>query len=158
MNDALYDQTDNHFVTVIYAYFDLEALELRVASADHPPPLIYSPARKIGNEIDINGVALGLLPAQSYETASIPLTSGNRIVIYSDGVTEAEVPSGEQFSTERLLDILVEHSNTTTAEFADYTLRQLIGWTRKPRLALDDDLTLFVIDVPENGKRATRSH
>ena len=155
MNDALYDQTDDHFVTVTYAYFDLEARELRVASAGHPPPLIYSAARRIGNEIDINGIALGVLPAQSYDTASIPLASGDRIVIYSDGVTEAEAPNGEQFSAERLLDILVEHSNTTTSEFADYTLRQLIGWTRKPRLALDDDLTLLVIDVPENGGRAT---
>lgn len=94
------------------------------------------------------------MPAQSYDTASIPLTSGDRIVIYSDGVTEAAAPDGEEFSAERLLEILVERSDTTTDEFADYTLRQLIGWTRKPRLALDDDLTLLVIDVPRNGNIA----
>ena len=156
MNDALYDQTDLHFVTVTYAYIDLEAHELRVASAGHPPPLIYSPARKAGNEIDINGIALGVLPVQSYDTATVPLAPGDRIVIYSDGVTEAAAPDGEEFSAERLLKMLVERSDTTSDEFADYTLRQLIGWTKKPRLALDDDLTLLVIDVPENGQRATR--
>ena len=64
---------------------------------------------------------------------------------------------GEEFSSGRLLKMLVERSDTTSDEFADYTLRQLIGWTRKPRLALDDDLTLLVIDVPENGQRATRT-
>lgn len=154
MNDALYDQTDLHFVTVAYAYIDLEAHELRVASAGHPPPLIYSPTRKAGNEIDINGIALGVLPVQSYETATVPLAPGDRIVIYSDGVTEAAAPDGEEFTSERLLDLLVQRSGTTTDEFADYTLRQLIGWTRKPRLALNDDLTLLVIDVPENGNSA----
>ena len=156
MNDALYDQTDLHFVTVTYAYIDLEAHELRVASAGHPPPLIYSPTRKAGNEIDINGIALGVLPVQSYDTATVPLAPGDRIVIYSDGVTEAAAPDGEEFSAERLLKMLVERSDTTSDEFADYTLRQLIGWTKKPRLALDDDLTLLIIDVPENGQRATR--
>lgn len=59
--------------------------------------------------------------------------------------------------SERLLDRLVQRSGTSTDEFADYTLRQLIGWTRKPRLALDDDLTLLVIDVPENGNSAVRT-
>ena len=65
MNDALYDQTALHFATVTYAYIDLETHELRVASAGHPPPLIYSPTRKASNEIDINGVALGVLRLQS---------------------------------------------------------------------------------------------
>ena len=72
-------------------------------------------------------------------------------------MTEASAPDGEEFTTERLLKMLVERSNTTTDEFADYTLPQLIGWTRKPRLALDDDLTLLVIDVPENGNNGTQA-
>ena len=149
---------DTHFVTVTYAYVDLQSLELRVASAGHPPPMIFSPKRQSSNEIDINGIALGLLPSQSYETANIQLAPGDRIVIYSDGVTEAAAPDGELFSEERLLTLLVEHSGTSTAEFADVTLQQLTQWTQKPKLALDDDLTLLVIDVPENGEGATRSH
>lgn len=99
-------------------------------------------------------VTLGVLPVQSYETATVPLAPGDRIVIYSNGVTEAAAPDGEEFTSERLLDLLVQRSGTSTDEFADYTLRQLIGWTRKPRLALDDDLTLLVIDVPDNGNSA----
>ena len=82
----------------------------------------------------------------------VPLAPDVRIVIYSDRVTEAAAPDGEEFTTERLLKMLVERSDTTTDEFADYTLRQLIGWNRRPRLALDDDLTLLVVDVPENGQ------
>ena len=157
MNDALYDQTDDHFVTVSYAYLDLEALELRVANAGHPPPLMFSTTRQTSDEIDVNGIALGVLPHQSYETAKIPLAPGDRIVIYSDGVTEAEAPDGELFSAERLLSLLVEHSDTSTAEFADITLRQLRTWTQKPRLALDDDLTLLVIDVPTKREYAIPS-
>ena len=157
MNDALYDQTDTHFVTVTYAYVDLESFELRVASAGHPPSMIFSPTRQSSNEIDIKGIALGLLPSQSYETAKIPLAPGDRIVIYSDGVTEAATPDGELFSEERLLTLLIENSGTSTAEFADVTLQQLTQWTQKPKLALDDDLTRLVIDVPVTGRQATRT-
>ena len=157
MNDALYDQTDTHFVTFTYAYVDLESFELRVASAGHPPSMIFSPTRQSSNEIDIKGIALGLLPSQSYETAKIPLAPGDRIVIYSDAVTEAAAPDGELFSEERLLTLLIENSGTSTAEFADVTLQQLTQWTQKPKLALDDDLTLLVIDVPVTGRQATRT-
>ena len=132
----------------------LIATMVKTASASQSHA-VAEPSRVLAG---MNGIALGLLPSQSYETANIQLAPGDWIVIYSDGVTEAAAPDGELFSEERLLTLLVEHSGTSTAEFADVTLQQLTQWTQKPKLALDDDLTLLVIDVPENGEGATRSH
>jgi sigma-B regulation protein RsbU (phosphoserine phosphatase) len=89
------------FVTMVYAEFDPATRKMRIANAGHLPPLLVEPNsyRWIATE---HGLPLGIAPSQFSET-EITLAPEARLAIYSDGITEAALDSGEEYGAERLL-------------------------------------------------------
>jgi sigma-B regulation protein RsbU (phosphoserine phosphatase) len=89
------------FVTMVYAEFDPATRKMRIANAGHLPPLLVEPDgyRWISTE---HGLPLGIAPSEFSET-EITLASEARLAIYSDGITEAALDSGEDYGAERLL-------------------------------------------------------
>jgi len=89
------------FVTMVYAEFDPATRTVRIASAGHLPPLLAEPDghRWIRTE---RGLPLGIAPCEFSET-TITLGPQSRLAIYSDGITEAAIGSGEEYGPERLL-------------------------------------------------------
>jgi serine phosphatase RsbU (regulator of sigma subunit) len=98
------------FVTAIYCALDSEAGQLRFARAGHPFPLrIHGDNNQIEvltGESHKAGPALGLLPAAEYSTTSIPLSPGDRILLFTDGLIEAEDRDGRLFGIEGLISSL----------------------------------------------------
>jgi sigma-B regulation protein RsbU (phosphoserine phosphatase) len=94
-----------------------------------------------------NGLMLGPFPSATYETTKRNLTMGDRLVIYTNGITEAVNSDDEEFGIERLQQFLAQNTEMTTEEFADNLIEEVADWTgHKP----GDDLTLIVIDLTTN--------
>ncbi len=149
INDRLVGQLDGHFVTAAYVYLDLERGQLLHASAGHPPPVLYSPGQPDVEEVGENGLILGFSEQAQFPTTERTLSGGERLVLYTDGVVEAESPNGEFFDSLRLADLIKDPEDRTAAGLADHVLERLTTWTGKPELSLDDDLTLLVLKVAD---------
>jgi len=100
-NMLLQDFPDGRFVTMVYAELDPAKRTLKLANAGHLAPLLVEPTgyRWIQSE---QGLPLGVAVSKFSET-EISLDKGSRITFYSDGITEAELESGEEYGPERLL-------------------------------------------------------
>ena len=100
-NMLLEDFPDGRFITMVYAELDPSRQTLRLANAGHLPPLLVEPSghRWIESE---QGLPLGIAASKFSET-EIRLTPASRLAFYSDGITEAELDSGEEYGATRLL-------------------------------------------------------
>lgn len=90
LNSFLFDRTegDESYVTVFFGVMDSETGEVQCASAGHEPPVILRQGQE-PTVFDIAGVPCGLFPEQSYNEGTFRLEKGDRLLLYSDGVTEA---------------------------------------------------------------------
>ena len=154
MNRHLYSQLDGNLVTAIYAFIDFDARRVSLANAGHPHPLLLAGGGRTVDEVGKRGAALGLLPAERYATTELLLSPGDRLVLYSDGLVEAKSPGGALFERDRLCTALLDHAALPAEAWADQLLEQLTRWVGKTDLALEDDLTLLVLDCPAADARA----
>ena len=103
VNDLLYDDNDAMmFVTLFYAVYDPATGEMTYANGGHNAPLI---AHVDGTSTVLpgtNGIALGVMPGMNYDERTISISTGDTVVFYTDGVTEAVNEEGEEFGMERL--------------------------------------------------------
>jgi serine phosphatase RsbU (regulator of sigma subunit) len=93
------------YATLFYGVYDGEDLTLRYVNAGHNPPLLL----RAGGDLEtlgIGGPVVGLLPGADYEAGRIRLEPGDTLVMFSDGITEADDASGDMFGDERLLGLL----------------------------------------------------
>jgi sigma-B regulation protein RsbU (phosphoserine phosphatase) len=99
----LYTQNVGSFVTAAYCVFDPRTRELVYSLAGHNPPRLR---RCADSSISaLNGAArypLGVEPDMTYQDVAVALQRGDQIVFYTDGITEATDPAGEQFGVKRL--------------------------------------------------------
>ena len=98
------------FVTVFFGIFDPCAGTVRYALAGHDAPMLFGPSATCVPMPADGGVALGLLPNQSYESTVVELQPGQGMCIYTDGVTEAEALDGSMYGDDRLRELLASSS------------------------------------------------
>jgi sigma-B regulation protein RsbU (phosphoserine phosphatase) len=108
LNRHLVETTDGaKFATLFFGVYDDSTRLLRYVNAGHLPPLVLGQdgqgARTV-RRLETGGMVLGLFPDQAYQAGCAPLAADDRLLVFSDGVTEAADPSGEMFGEERLLD------------------------------------------------------
>ena len=109
VNQLLQEENDAAmFVTVFYATFDPETGQLAYANGGHNTPLVVHADGSSTVIPPTGGVALGVVPGFAYDESSMTLQPGDRVVLYTDGVTEAENDQGDQFELERLCEIFTD--------------------------------------------------
>ncbi len=103
-----------NFATLFIAVLDPQTDEICFINAGHNPPVVI---RADGSHahMEASGIMIGALPFDAWQQETLTLEPGESIVIFTDGVTEAERVDGEQFGEERLEDVLTE-SRTLDAE------------------------------------------
>jgi len=113
----LQDFPDGRFVTMVYGELDPQRRTLKLANAGHLPPLVVDSqsARWIQSE---HGLPLGV-SASTFSETEITLGSTSRVAFYSDGITEAEFESGEEYGPDRLLAQLQVPGATPESLIAD---------------------------------------
>lgn len=131
---------DNRFVTFFYSRLNPRSGELAYCNAGHNPPLL---ARADGTVVRLEGggPVLGILPGVAYRERSCVMEAGDMLLLYSDGVTEAQSPDGEEFGEERLEGI-VRASRGDSAETLLAIVQEAVqSWAAGQPPA--DDITLL---------------
>lgn len=142
---------DNRFITLFFAILDPEKKEMTYCNAGHNPPLVV---RKDGSfeRLEVLGSVLGMLPELGYEDRRYRFEPGDLLVIFSDGVTEAESPAGVEYGDERLGQWLVTHRTSSAADLIEGILGEIDKFTEGAPAA--DDVTLLVaryLDAPRSA-------
>jgi sigma-B regulation protein RsbU (phosphoserine phosphatase) len=143
VNDLLIPDTQRGmFVTAFYAVLSPQDGLLTYANAGHNPPLVLRAGSKQLEHLRRGGMALGVVKGTRSEEHEIALNRGDRIVFYTDGVTEAISPQGELYGSQRLCELLASAGGTAqdTLDVVDAAVRAHIG-AAPP----SDDLTLIVL-------------
>ena len=96
----------NRFVTFFLCALDPATGVVNYTNAGHNPPYLVRAATGEIEELTVGGPVLGILPGARYESASLRLEIGDVLVMFSDGITEAQSPTGEEYGEERLLAAL----------------------------------------------------
>lgn len=143
VNKYLSDNTPaNRFVTLFLAELDLTNGTLNYINAGHNPPLV---ARVNGQvqQLDSGGFPLGIIPMAEYEIGQVKLEAGEALVIYSDGVSEANNLKGEEFGIERLADVIKRNISSSASGLRDKVESALSGFTETAPAG--DDITLVIV-------------
>jgi len=143
-NFALCQQnTAGYFVSVFVAVLDIPSGLLTWVNAGHPAPLLARGSNRFQLLATPHGMLAGVSENASYVVGETPLPPGSLLLLYTDGVTEAEDTSGALFGEERLLDLL----NSAPRADPESTLRHVVNSVdafARGR-ALGDDLTLLAL-------------
>lgn len=148
INSLVYRGTAVHqFATFFIARVEQKGLRMTFSNAGHNYPVV---TRRGGEQVllERGGLVLGIMEAVEYEETGLSLQTGDRIVFYTDGITEAVNAAEEQFGEERLLEVLRglprDLSAHEVTEQILVSLRQFLNG-EEPR----DDMTLMVLRVME---------
>ena len=145
VNKRLAGLAEERFVSAFYGVLDAGTNTLRYATAGHPPPLWYQAATGEVHALSGSGFLLSVMPDEVYREKEVTLAPGDRLCLYTDGVTEARNEIGEMFGQERLTGCLVAHGKHKAAEIVDHIVQcQQTFCGSEP---LSDDFTLTVLEL-----------
>jgi serine phosphatase RsbU (regulator of sigma subunit)/pSer/pThr/pTyr-binding forkhead associated (FHA) protein len=131
----------NRFITFFFSVFDAASGELRFANAGHNPPILLRASGE-AQMLEGGGPVLGVISIAPYSEQSASLAPGDLLVLYSDGVTEANNPDFDEFGEERFIRVLSENRARTAREIVDAVTAALKEFTAGAPQA--DDITLLV--------------
>src|ERR1700730_2758592 len=132
----------NRFVTLFCAELDPETGTLSFLNAGHNPPLIVHSAGTV-EQLASGGLPLGIKPDAEYREGRTQMQPGDVLVIYSDGVTEAASPSGEEFGPTRLYEVVSRDVDASGAGIRDRIESALTKFSQGTKAA--DDITLVIV-------------
>lgn len=111
------DFSDGKFITMFLGVYDSRDGTISYVSAGHDPGLLYRAATGTFEELEATGAPLGIFPGLTFDAAKVaPLGPGDMLIVKTDGITEGENPSGEQFGEDRLREAMKAHHELTPAE------------------------------------------
>ncbi|UYK99712.1 PP2C family protein-serine/threonine phosphatase [Pantoea stewartii] len=136
------------YFTLIYGVINLTSGEGRLCQAGHPTPFIVTPHGQI-RTVGEGGAPVGLMPHLSWTDVSFTLAPGERLCLFSDGITECENLAGEQFGQERLQtciqDSIVQAPDDLLQQFGQHLIRWRNGENTEQH-AMADDVSLLIIE------------
>lgn len=145
LNELLYDDLTRAelFITMFYASYAPATRTLTFASAGHNPPLLYQRDEGGCRELDAEGLILGVRPSVAFEERRVQLAPGDVVLLYTDGITEAQDDTGEFFGVDRLGSALHEHRDDDLEGVIGAVLARLAGFTRLS--SLGDDVCMVML-------------
>ncbi|MBI2839174.1 MAG: SpoIIE family protein phosphatase [Acidobacteria bacterium] len=164
LNRLMCESTDhNKYATFFYAVYDDLSRQLSYVNAGHNPPMLFRPMGGIlptatdadlpsrrrdeleTIRLDRGGMAVGMFDVASYEEETVHLSSGDILVAFTDGVSEALNSREEEFGEQRLNDLVATHSTLPAKELCAKILDDLAQFVGEaPQF---DDITLLVARV-----------
>jgi phosphoserine phosphatase RsbU/P len=146
LNESLCGKFKQHFATAAYAFVDMERNCMRYAAAGHPPLLLWRMSTGRASEVQENGLPLGLLSEATYSAVDVPVESGDKALLYTDGIPETMSPSEQEFGVDLFKGFLESNHDLKANCFADSLFDELSSWSETPKgEGQQDDITLLAI-------------
>jgi serine phosphatase RsbU (regulator of sigma subunit) len=128
------------FVTCFFCDIDVSRRVIRYSNAGHTWPILM---RRNGTceRLSLGGVPLGLFESSSYELGEMPFSTGDRLILFTDGVVETTSPDGPEFGDDRLVDVVRAYTTSTAPSMATQIIETVRFFNED---AFSDDATLIV--------------
>ena len=137
------NMASGRFATFCYARIEPGAGRIVYSNAGHNPPLLLRADGAV-SQLSQGGMVLGIFPENAYEQAELPLAPGDRLIFYTDGITEARNPEGDEYGDERLLAAAVAVRSRPPEEMKKALLGEVNAFTGGQ---FEDDATLIVVAI-----------
>jgi phosphoserine phosphatase RsbU/P len=146
LNRHLFRNTsDERYATVFFGVYDTQTRRLHYTNAGHLPPAYICAGRV--EQLETGGMVVGLFSDVPFEQGEIEIEPGGLLIAYSDGLIEPENVYGEEFGTERMIQLAREHQNESPQAIASALMTAAEEWSGTPEQA--DDMTVVVARFPE---------
>jgi phosphoserine phosphatase RsbU/P len=132
------------YFTMVYGIFDILSRQLTLTQAGHPSPVYLGnggPPTLLGN----GGFPVGILPEVEYEALTVTLQPGDRLFLYSDGITECTNTSKEPFSEARFMKFIAASAHLPLAKLIAELEDALTQW--RGGREFDDDISLLAFEI-----------
>ncbi len=139
------DNEDSLYFTMLYGIIDTNARKFSFCQAGHPSP-IYIKANSPPQTLGDGGFPVGLLPNAVYDNITLAYESGDRLFMFSDGITECENADGELFGTQRLQAFFTETQDLDLPELLQQLQTQICVWNGGDQF--EDDISVLAIKFP----------
>ncbi len=141
------------FATLFWGVFDPARRTLRYVNAGHAAPLFIRPAHGEPKAqityLEEGGPVLGVIPAARYSAGIVTVEANDRLILYSDGISEAAGRNDEEFGDGRILHLVSHHADATPAELCHLVMNQVTGFASAA--IPQDDRTLLIVRFPPRG-------
>ncbi len=140
---------EGKFVTFFYGILDAATRQFEFCNAGHPPPLLIDTSGSF-RRLPAGGVVLGMFDNAEYANAIVGLAPGDRLLLFTDGITEAFSPAGEEFGEERVAAVGTEYRKLSAQDLNHRLLGEAGDFCQGQ---FHDDATLVVIAAkPDAGE------
>ncbi|MDX6693438.1 MAG: phosphoserine phosphatase RsbU/P [Blastocatellia bacterium] len=147
INRQLCQSTEaNRFATLFLALYEDETRSLRYTNAGHNAPLLVRADGRI-EELSAGGLMVGAFDWAEYEEGATELRPGDALLIYSDGITEAERATGEEYGVVRLMQLAVSQRHLAADELRQAVFDAIDDWTGSQER--NDDQTLVIVKTKD---------
>jgi phosphoserine phosphatase RsbU/P len=148
LNKILCKELHEQFVTAGCLFLDMENRTALYAGAGHPPLLLWRRSSRTLHEVEKNGLFLGFRSSETYSSTQFELQPGDRIIMCTDGVLEAEHRTQGFFGDARFKELIAARDHLAAESFLDSILLDLSAWSgRESGRGQEDDITLMVLDI-----------
>jgi anti-sigma regulatory factor (Ser/Thr protein kinase) len=141
------DIESNRYVTMFYSIFDINNYELSFAKAGHNPPIWYRAENNTIEFLELEGFPLGMFEFAQYSEAKIKLSPGDKIIYYTDGITESMNEMQEEYTLERLCEFTKKHHSFDSRSFIERLIKEITAFSGGAEQ--HDDLTVLVLSASE---------
>ena len=144
LNSALHSLSDStRYVTLLLAEIDARARSLRYVNCGHNPALLFQAKTQDVVPMNSSCFPIGMFDSVACSINPASLTGGDILVLYTDGVTEAENSLGEEFGMERLSTLIRLGHALSADELMNHILESVTDFSRD--VGFDDDATILVV-------------
>jgi phosphoserine phosphatase RsbU/P len=133
----------NRFITCFIGLLDIRRRVLRFSNAGHNAPMLVRGNGKL-SRLQTGGRVLGAFTDSRYRQSEVQLRSGDRLLLFTDGLTEVRNASGQEFGEARLGDLLVEQQRRSANELQTIIMERVSEFCGNQ---FDDDAALMVVEV-----------
>lgn len=147
LNTLLYDDLIRAelFITMFYMKYNPVSQKLSYANAGHNRPLLLPAGETVCRELDADGIILGVTKEIVFEEKCIVLRQGDLVLLYTDGITEAQNPEGKFFGVDRLAQLFATQSSNSPQEIINKILKDLQTFCSNS--SFTDDVSMVVLKV-----------
>jgi sigma-B regulation protein RsbU (phosphoserine phosphatase) len=140
VNKLFFESTPpEHFATLFFAHYDDRERRLRYANCGHPPPILLRADGSV-ERLSATATVLGVFSQWTSEEKIVDLKTGDTLVIFSDGITEAGIESDAEFGEDGLLSVMRAHRTVTAETLVNHIVAAVAGEKQ-------DDVTVVAIRV-----------